>query len=322
MQVSKFVCVLMTGLFAAALSAQNEASVPLDSIDSTSGSTPVSVKKAKKNRKNDADKILFEAIGNGNVGEVKEQLNSPFYYKLNEDGETALTLAIKQKDVPMVALLTENAVINIKNAAGETPLTLALKSGEKAIVDLVIKRAKAALKNKKGETPLVLSFAYNDLFLVQTLLNKGADANAKSAGITPLYAATALGNINLVALLVKNKALPNIPNDDGQIPLYSAVQQGNSILTGILLYKSPTPELEANWKNDIGETLGNLAIVQGNEQIVRLLLDYSYDPDIMDYMENTGLLKAAELGYDNIAVLFLMKGADPDIPNIMGTTPI
>ncbi len=318
MQVSKFVYILTIGIFASSLSAQNETSSIINQVDSN---IVISKREVSKKQKN-ADELLFETIRNGNTLEASTQLHSPFYYKTDKDGETALTLAIKQKDVAMVKLLTEKAVINLKNAEGETPLTLALKSGEMDIVNLIIKRAKAALKNNKGETPLVLSFAYDDLFLVQTLLNKGADPNAKSVGVTPLFAATQLGNINLVALLVKNKALPNIPNDDGAIPLYAAVQKGSPILTGILLYKSPTPEVESNWKNEIGETLGNLAIIQGNEQIVRLLLDYGYDPDQIDYLENTGLLKATELGHENIAMLFLIKGADPDIPNIMGTTPI
>jgi ankyrin repeat protein len=265
---------------------------------------------------------IFNAVSSGDTEGVKPLLSCLTYYKHNKDGETALTKAIKQQDHAMVALLTEDAVINLKNQSGETPLTLAIKQGNLPIIQLVMRRAKAGLKNDAGEAPLFLAIELEDLYLLQELISRGADVNRKSNGITPLARATLQGQIQAVALLIRNGADPSIPNDNGDLPLYLATSNGQAVIAGILLHKSPQAVKDANWTTKIGQPLIVIATEQGFDQIVKTLLDFGADPNQFDHLENTPLNIAAEQGRYALSNLLVQSGADPNHANIMGTTPI
>ena len=125
-----------------------------------------------------------------------------------------------------------------------------------------------------------------------------------------------------MALLLRNEADPSQPNDNGDLALYIAVRNNYDILSGILLHKSQNSEKDANWTNQIGDPLINIAASNSNAQIVRSLLQHGADPNSMDMMENTPLNIAAEKGDIMTISVLLENDADIDHPNIMGTTPV
>ena len=278
-------------------------------------------KKTKKSRKNSFD-YQFEA-NSGNAERIEAMReDSIHYYRKNADGESALTLAIQNQDVAVVEVLTKRAVINLKNDEGENPLTLAIKSGNMAIIDLVSKRAKASLKNDGGEAPLYLAIALDDLFLLKTLISKGANVNRKSNGVTPLARAAELNKPKVVAFLIKNDAEINEPNDNGETPLYVAMQKGHDIVAGILLSKSADPQGDANWSNQIGTPILHLATENGNPALVRVLINYGAEVDATDYMDNTALCIAAELGHSDIVRTLIQNNANVSHQNMKGDTPL
>ncbi len=284
--------------------------------------SPKSSKKKKKPRK-DGFEHQFEAINSGNADRVADmQKDSIHYYRKNEKGETALTLAIQNQNTSVVEVLTKKAVINLKNDAGETPLTLAIKGGNLDIINLVAKRAKSSLKNDAGETPLYLAIELDDLFLLETLLSKGARINHKSNGITPLARAAELNKPKIVAFLIKNEAKINEPNDNGETPLYIAMQKGHDIVAGILLSKSADPQGDANWKNKIGTPILQLATANGNPAIVRILINFGAEVDATDYMDNTALCVAAELGHLEVIRALIQNNANVSHQNMKGDTPL
>jgi len=279
-------------------------------------------KSRKKSKKNSFD-YQFEAVNAGNADRIAGMKDdSIHYYRKNETGETALTLAIQNQDVAVVGVLTKKAVINLKNDAGETPLTLAIKSGNKAIIDLVVKRAKTSLKNDAGETPLYLAIELDDLFLLETLLSKGAKINHKSNGVTPLARAAELNRPKVVAFFIKNGAKITEPNDNGETPLYIAMQKGYDVVAGILLSKSADPSGDANWQNQIGTPLLHLATEKGNPAIVRVLINYGAEVDATDYMDNTALCIAAELGHLEVIRTLIQNNANVSHQNMKGDTPL
>jgi len=265
---------------------------------------------------------VFESINAGDTEKLEPLLNALTYYKHNEAGETALTQAILNNNIEMVALLVKDAVINLKNLEGETPLMLAIKQGNPAIIDLISKRAKTSLKNDAGVAPLILAIEKDDLYLIQALIDKGADVNRLSNGYSPTSRATELNRINVLALLIKNGAETSQANENGEIPLFIAVNKGYDIASGILLHKSRQPEKDANWKTPIGETLLNIAVEQGDKAIVHTLLEFGADVNDMNYMENSSLNIAAEKGFSSIATLLLKSGANINHSNILGISPI
>lgn len=284
--------------------------------------TSKSPQKSKKPKKNGFD-YQFEAINTGNAERIEEmQKDSIHFYRKNDKGETALTLAIQNQNVAVVEVLTKKAVINLKNDEGESPLTLAIKSGNMAIINLVTKRAKASLRNDAGETPLYLAIELDDLFLLETLLSKGAKINRKSNGVTPLARATELNKPKAVAFLIKNNAKINEPNDNGETPLYIAMNKGHDIVAGILLSKSADPQGDANWKNKIGTPILHLATINGNPAIIRVLINYGAEVSATDYMDNTALSVAAELGHVEVIRTLIQNNADVSHQNMRGDTPL
>lgn len=269
--------------------------------------------------------LLFAAVDGGDVEETERLLSKTYqsHYFVDEDGETLLTLAIANRDQAMVELLTEDAVINLKNKKGETPLTLAIKQGDRAIIDLVLQRAKAGLKNDHDETPLYLVIEKtDDLELVQDLLERGANPNLRTRGVSPLALAVSEEKVKIVANLVRHGADPSLANENGELPLTIAVNLGNPVLAGILLHKSHRPETDVNWANASGENLLSLAVMQNNEPLARVLIDAGGNVHSVNYLENTPLNLAAEKGYAKMAELLVSIGADVNHANIMGTTPI
>ena len=288
----------------------------------TEAESPEPSKKAKKAEKNGFE-FQFEAINSGNVDRIKSMhKDSIHYYRKNVAGETALTLAIQNQNEAMVEVLTKKAVINLKNEAGETPLTLAIKKGNLNIINTVAKRAKTSLKNDLGETPLYLAIELEDLYLLETLLRKGAKVNRKSNGITPLARAAELNKPKVVALLIKNEATINEPNDNGETPLYIAINKGHHVVTGMLLSKSQDPSGDANWKNILGTPLLHQAAINGNAAIVKSLINSGGEIEATDYMENTALSLAAELGHLEVIRVLIQSNANINHQNLKGDTPL
>jgi ankyrin len=266
-------------------------------------------------------KPIFDLIASGNTEEVKKLLrDSVDFYAHTKNGETALTLAIQNEDVDMVKLLVKDAVINLKNKSGETPLTLAIKKGNPEIISLICRRAKGSLKNDLGEAPLYLAVVREDLFLVEELIRKGADVNRLSNGVSPLSYAASLNNFKTVGYLLKEGAIANLPNENGDIPLYTAIDKGYDIVAGILINKSSNPMEDVNWRTKIDETLLNIAIVKSHPEIVKILLNAGAEYEALDYFENSALHIAAREGNNEIVDILTKFGVSVNSRNLKGET--
>lgn len=270
-------------------------------------------------------RFLFGAVERGDVALAQAMLPDvqlPFY-QFNAEGETLLTLAIREGQYEMVKWLMEDAVVNLKNEAGETPLTLAIKKGNAGITALVLERAHADLPNDSDESPLGLavSYGYEPAF-VRQLADRGANPNRLSNGTTPLYRAVDAENVAMAAMLVRVGADPAVANKNGTIPLFKAVSASNAVLAGVLLHRSSDATADANWRTPNGETLVNMAVAAGNTPLLRVLLEKGADANANDYLENTPLHLAAQRGMGEAVELLLAHGALVNSVNVLGATPI
>lgn len=265
---------------------------------------------------------FMAAVRVGNLEEAKAKFKAHYFYAVYPDGENPFTRAIKNNDLEMVRFLEKKAVINLPNEHGEIPLLLAMEGGNEAMIDLVLERASPSLQDGAGRSPVMMAIETGDLALLRTLIQKGADLNEKSQGRTPIFRAVELNNIDAVAMLAHYGADPSISNEDGDIPLYLAVRNGNNVMTGILLHKSAQAESDANWRNTEGEPLLNLSIKENHDQISKMLLDFGAVPHHTDYLENSPLNLAAQQGKTELVSALLAKGADPNHRNMIGETPI
>ncbi|MEM9992278.1 MAG: ankyrin repeat domain-containing protein [Bacteroidota bacterium] len=265
----------------------------------------------------------FEAIKTTDLETLKASFHPHSFYAHNTAGETLLTQAIKDENETLVDFLEPHAVINIKNEAGETPLTLAIKTGNPSIIATVAQRAKASLKNEAGETPLFLALQhYAHLTFLKTLLDKGAKVNRPSNGVMPLYKAVELNKLSVVALFIKSGADPSLANTDGTIPLFLAVQNGQEQIAGMLLYNSKDMVKDANWTSNLGEPILLVATTLEQVGIVKSLLRAGANIDGVDYLDNTAMNIAANLGNAYLLEVLLENGADINHQNMLGVSPI
>jgi len=119
---------------------------------------------------------------------------------------------------------------------------------------------------------------------------------------TALNIAASQGHEKIVEYLLKQNADPNIPDDEGYIPLTYVIWQENKAMVKLLLDKGANP----NVQDKIGEYTPLMeAAVKNNVGIVKLLLDADANPALKNKEEKTavalatdpkiiGLLQAAE----------------------------
>lgn len=113
----------------------------------------------------------------------------------------------------------------------------------------------------------------------------------------------------------------NTRNNEGNTPLNVAIKQGNDALVRQLVQQGADP----NIRDNEGNTPLNVAIKRGgNFSAVMLLLQGGADPNIRDNEGNTPLNVAVKryYGYDTVVKLLLQHGADPNIRDNEGNTPL
>jgi ankyrin repeat protein len=141
--------------------------------------------------------------------------------------------------------------------------------------------------NVRLNEQLILAVGGGDEQEIYEYLCLGADINYQSEddGETPLYVAVQYGKRNIVNYLLKNGANVNGQNRDGQTPLFIAAQTGNYDMS-------------------------------------LLLINAGANLNIWDNSRNTPLFLA--VGSDNLKVidLLLLSGAYVGMPSVNGMTPL
>ncbi len=163
---------------------------------------------------------FFIAIRRDNAGAVAELLRrgaNPNGH--DENGEGALTLAIKQESMAVVPVLLAwpATQVEVRNAQGESPLMLAAIKGQTELVRALI--ARDADVNKTGWAPLHYAVSVDSpqqLAIVRLLLDASAYIDAESPNrTTPLMMAARYGSDQAVKLLFDEGADPTARNQQG-----------------------------------------------------------------------------------------------------------
>jgi ankyrin repeat protein len=182
---------------------------------------------------------LLWASAKGHVEVVKSLIEKGANVNIkNENGTTALNMALSEKKVETADILRAHGAIldsrtvkvisaemieaakfgfldriklflaagldvDTKDKTGATALMVACHSGELEMVKFLLERgANVNAKNTRGITALMLSSDMTDIEMMQFLLEKGADVNAKTTrGYTALRRASDLHNVEVVNFL-------------------------------------------------------------------------------------------------------------------------
>ena len=218
-------------------------------------------------------------------------------------------------------LLEYGANVNAQDKDGNTPLLVVAHRGHACAAQILLEHgAEPNAKNHDGQTPLSRLFADDKRMLydnsdrrslAQLLLRHGANVNNQDKDhTTPLHLAMKAGSYDLAQILLEHDSEPNMANKDGN--------------TALLLALKPKPEpepvsysflhpLDKDAKQDAEVLAANC---------VRLLLEHGSDVNAMGKDNATPVLLAIERKMYDVTRMLLACGAEPNVKNYYGRTPL
>jgi ankyrin repeat protein len=270
-------------------------------------------------------------------------------------GRTPLHLAAKGGSTGLVKLLlAKGANVNAQDREGRTPLSYAAGAHSEAITQLLL-AAHADPNAGQRAPPLAIAAAVGDMPTLKLLLANGADPNTNNAMGWPLFNAVQNKHADAVAELLRFKANPNLPENNGDpltlrarfdAPTLKALLDGGAdpnarprggtplLLQAVSDRIQPAVELLLTHHADVNCTvqtgmtplLGAIAV--GGRPIAELLLkagadvNARYNDNAGSHSGNTALYEAVEHQQPDLVELLLANKADPNARNNAGQTPL
>ena len=277
------------------------------------------------------------------------------------EGGLRLVEAAKNKDSEAVrSLLQQQVDVNAFQPDGATALAWAAHWNDVETADLLIRAgADVNAANDYGVTPLALACSKGSAAMVAKLLQAGGDPNAAQwMGVTPLMTCARAGSVDAVKSLLEHKADVNAKETRrGQTALMWAVAQQHTevvrLLTGqgadvnakshmpdgftplqFLTYGVRRRDPSGPDKLEPGDvhpdpssskggfTALMFAARQGDLDSARLLADAGADVNDSAPDYGSALVVAASSGHEPVALFLLEKGADPNVADVWGFTPL
>ncbi len=243
------------------------------------------------------------------------------------DGGTALHWSVYRNDIDLTELLLRHgAEVNATDDHGVTALSLASLNNNPQLLRVLLKQgADVNLARINGDSPLMIAASVGNTEVLGLLVEAGANVNARegSKGHTALMFAVAENHIEAVRFLVAKGAATFARSINDYTPLLFAAQQGNIEIGKYLLdngadVNESAPDgisgnTNARW-NLIPDTEASallVAIDSGNEEMALMLLHEGADPNL-DGAGRTALHSAVQHQMPTLVKALLDNGADPN----------
>lgn len=266
-----------------------------------------------------------------------------------------LMAAVQQGDIDSIrSLLRGKADVNSPRADGTTALAWAVYKGDERTVEILIRsRADVNAANDYGVTPLFLACLNGDTAIVRRLLKAGSNTNlAKQTGETPLMTCTNSGDAESVSLLIDNGAdIDATENHEGQTALMWAVAEKHPAVTKVLVEKGANVHIKSKfipqpdpyvidiepgtsiWGSNYpptirfqevsgGFTALYFAAQQGDIESAKILIKAGANINEPHPEHGSPLVVAMASGHEDLAKFLLENGADPNIKDAWGISPL
>jgi ankyrin repeat protein len=261
-------------------------------------------------------------------------------------GEMQLLMAAKKQDWDMVrsALSNEDIDVNTAQADGATALAWAVYWDNQEITKLLLDvGTNPNVANDYGITPLFLAVKNRNASIVELLLAGGANPNATTwSGESPLMTAAKTGVNDVVNTLLSHGADANIqePRRNQSALMWAIafnhpdtarllIEHGADLdATTKMLDEDFDPVVLEGYKANVpgtpqgGYTPLMFAARAGDLPTSKLLVSNNADINAVSVEDGTALVIAAAGGYEELALFLVEQGADPNLTDANGMTPL
>jgi ankyrin repeat protein len=214
--------------------------------------------------------------------------------------------------------LAKDDIYAVRKTAGH-PLLVAVDEGDVETVRTLLDRGgNANERGMRGETALMMAAARGHVDVAGLLLKNGTDINGTcSAGMTALMSAANARQAEMVKFLSDKGAAPNRKGPLGHTALLLAVEgrPGQPAMPDMDLVSVVTALVKkganVNARDERGFTVLWFALKEGNEDVIRVLLDNGAKVNTAGCKEGlTPLMQAVQMCCPSVVKLLLEKGSD------------
>lgn len=252
--------------------------------------------------------------------------------------------AVLAGDRPSVRrLVAEPDAVNRRNPDGSTPLHAAAWSDDAEAAGMLLRAgADPNAANRYGVTPLALAALNRSAVITALLLEAGADANARLAeDQSPLMAAARAGSTEVLSLLIDGGADVNARERVlGETALMWAALEDHGAAVALLVERGADPDARSaatafpRYKFGDGIVARPTVLPKGGWTALMYaarsnaiaaataLADAGADLDAADPDGTTAMGFAIINAHYDLADVLLRRGADPNLSDVAGMTPL
>lgn len=275
-----------------------------------------------KVKPDDYPPILQLAVDVGSVELVKLFVDHGAEIDEEDGNTTALSCAAQNGSTDIVTYLIQgNADVNRPKEAEFSPVYLAACNGHADILESLVKAGADVntMSSDDGRGPLHIAYDFPDV--ARVLLKNGAELNRASSSRPPLLLASRHNYPEVVKVYLQYKPNLEIEHPNGMTALSMATAQGNSEIVRLLLEAGANVNhLTQNKEFPLQYCLAGFNDFK--EDILRALLEYSPSLNLVDADGDTALNCLTPETPVSFIRLLINAGADPEICNKSGWTPI
>nr|CAH7722319.1 unnamed protein product [Callosobruchus chinensis] len=270
---------------------------------------------------------LLLAVEAGNQSMCRELLSTLTSEQLkaaSANGDTALHLAVRRKDIDMVRILVDYGTsVDIRNGEGQTPLHIAAAEGDEILVKYFYGvRASASVTDNQDRTPMHLAAENGHANIIELLADKfkASIFERTKDGSTLMHIASLNGHADCAMMLFKKGVYLHMPNKDGARSIHTAARYGHVGIINTLLQKGEKVDVTTNENY----TALHIAVEAGKPAVVETLLGYGADVHVRGgRLKETPLHIAARVkDGEKCALMLLKSGAGPNLATHDGNTPV
>ena len=241
-----------------------------------------------------------------------EQIWDAMKNKSGPEGMTPLMYNAWKGNTERVGwLLKRTANLDAKMDSGSTALSLACYYNHPKIVKMLLNKGAKCIRTDDGSTCLITAVVNRHETIVKMLLDHGVEPNQCNGGRSPLGTAAYDGCLPIVKMLCDAGAELEVRDGLDFTPLIDACYTGHLDIVKELIQRGSNVNAVGDW--GYGRTPLLVAALARRINMMVELINAGADVNFKNRKGKTALFTACEHGDEDVAILLVKSGADPNV---------